>query len=59
MNIIAGMMMPEMNCALNDASYSAAFLSANCFSAARRWPNTLTSEWPVNASSTCAFRSPV
>ena len=58
-NIIAGWIVPEMNCAPKLASNSSSFLSANRFSTSRWRPNTLTSEWPVNASSTWAFSVPV
>ena len=59
MNIIDGMMMPEMNCAPNDAWYSSSFLSSNAFSASCCRPNTLTRLCPVKVSSTRAFSSPV
>ena len=51
MKLIAGMMMLEMNCALNDASNSSSFFARNRSSTCLRRPNTLTSAWPVNASS--------
>ena len=51
MNIIAGMMMPETNWAPKLASYSSSFLAANGASTSRWRPKTLTSSWPVKASS--------
>ena len=59
MNIIAGLMMPEMNWAPKLASYSSSFVGANRSSTSRWRPNTFTSAWPVNASSTCALSAPV
>ena len=52
-------MHPAMNCAMNPASYSSSFLLRNVASTSRWRPNTLTNEWPVNASSICALSAPV
>ena len=43
MNIMPGMMMPERNCALNEASYSSSFSARNFSLASCSRPNTLTS----------------
>ena len=59
MNIIDGMMMPETNCAPKLASKRSSFLSRNASSTSRRRPNTLTSSWPVKASSIWPFSAPV
>ena len=59
MNIIAGMMMPEMNWAPKLAWNSSSFCSAKPSSTSRWRPNTLTSSCPVNASSICALSWPV
>ncbi len=59
MNIIDGMMMPEMNCAPKLALNSSSFFSPNAASTSRCRPNTLTSSWPVNASSIWPFSAPV
>ncbi len=58
-NIIAGWMIPEMNCAPKLALYSSSFLLRNRCSTSCCWPNTFTSACPVNASSICALRVPV
>ncbi len=59
MNIIDGMIVPEMNCARKLASNSSSFFAANSASTSARRPNTRTSSWPVNDSSICAFSCPV
>ena len=59
MNIIAGMMIPETNWAPKLAWNSSSFLSAKPASTSRCRPNTLTSSWPVNASSIWPFSAPV
>jgi hypothetical protein len=59
MNIIIGMMSPEMNWAPKLEVNSFSFLSRNTSSTSGRRPNTFTSSWPVNASSMWAFRAPV
>jgi hypothetical protein len=51
MNIIAGWMIPEMNCARKLASYSSRFIPSNTRSARRCLPNTFTMLWPVKTSS--------
>ncbi|MBN9325972.1 MAG: thioesterase family protein, partial [Cellulomonas sp.] len=57
-NDMPGQMIPERNCAENDAWYSSSFSARNrCWNSARR-PNTLTSAWPENDSSTRAFSRP-
>jgi hypothetical protein len=43
MNIIDGMMIPEMNCARKLASNSRSFFAAKSASTSRRRPNTRTS----------------
>ncbi len=48
-----------MNWAPKLATNSSSFLSLNRFSTSAWRPNTLTSEWPVKASSTWALREPV
>ena len=58
-NIIAGWIVPEMNCAPKLAVNSSSFFSLNRCSTSRCRPNTLTSECPVNASSTWALSEPV
>ena len=55
MNIIEGMIVPEMNWARKLASNSSAFFAANEASVSARRPNTRTSSCPVNDSSICAF----
>ena len=55
MNIIAGMMMPEMNCAPKDASVELVVLVSERSSASCCRPNTFTRLWPVKASSTWAL----
>ena len=59
MNIIAGMMIPETNCAPKLARNSSSFLAWNAASTSRCRPKTLTSSCPVNASSIWPFSSPV
>ena len=59
MNIIAGMISPDTNCAPKLASYSFSLCSAKACSTSRRRPNTFTSSWPVNVSSMCALSRPV
>lgn len=59
MKPMAGWMMPEMNCALNDALYSSAFWSWNSETACSCRPNTFTSAWPVYISSMWEFSVPV
>ncbi len=59
MNIIAGWMIPEMNCALKLAAYSASFSSRNVCADSFCRPKTFTSEWPVYISSIWAFSLPV
>ena len=54
-----GWTMPDRNCAPKEASKRSWFLSSNVCSASARRPNTFTSSWPVNTSSTWALRSPV
>ena len=51
MNIIAGMIMPETNWAPKLDLYSSSLARAKAASTSCCRPNTLTSEWPVNASS--------
>ena len=58
-NIIAGWMTPAMNCAPKLASYSSSFLASNRSSTSLLRRTTLTSAWPVNASSTWALSEPV
>ncbi len=59
MNIVTGMISPEMNWAPKLAWYSCSF-SASKRACTSRWrPNTLTSEWPLNASSICPLSRPV
>ena len=48
-----------MNWAPKLAWKSSSFFSLNRCSTSRCRPNTLTREWPVKASSTCAFSVPV
>ena len=48
-----------MNCAPKLALNSSSFLSRNTCSTSRWRPNTLTSSWPVNASSMWPFSAPV
>lgn len=59
MKNIAGMMMPEMNCAPKLAANSSSFLARKAASTSRCRPKTFTSSCPVNASSICPFSSPV
>jgi hypothetical protein len=59
MNIIDGMMIPEMNCAPNEARYSSSFLDSKAASASDCRPNTFTRLCPVKVSSTRALSSPV
>lgn len=59
MNIIAGWIIPEMNCARKLAWYSVSFCWSKIAADSSRLPNTLTSEWPVYISSTCALSLPV
>ena len=59
MNVMAGMISPEMNCAPKLASYSSAFFCRNRSSTSRCRPNTFTSACPVYVSSICPFSSPV
>ncbi len=56
---MAGWMTPEMNWAPKLASYSSSFFSLKLASTSRWRPNTLTSAWPVKASSTWALSVPV
>ncbi len=58
-NIISGCMIPLLNCALNPASYSASFSSANRFADSSCRPNTFTRVCPVYISSMCALSRPV
>ena len=59
MNIIIGIISPEMNCAPKLAANSSSFCASKRSSTSRRRPNTLVSSCPVNASSTSALRVPV
>ena len=59
MNIIEGMMIPEMNCARKLAPNRSELRSANAASTSPRRPNTRTSSWPVNASSINPLSRPV
>ena len=59
MNVMAGMISPDTNCAPKLASYSSAFFCRNRSSTSRCRPNTFTSACPVYVSSICPFSSPV
>ena len=59
MNIIAGMIRPDTNCAPKLASNSFSLCSAKACSTSCRRPNTVTSSCPVNVSSMCALSRPV
>ncbi len=59
MNVMAGMISPEMNCAPKLAWYSSTFFCRNRSSTSRCRPNTFTSACPVYVSSICPFSSPV
>ena len=59
MNIIDGMIVPEMNWARKLASNSSSFFAANAAWVSSRRPNTRTSSCPVNDSSICPFSWPV
>ena len=59
MNVIAGWISPDANCAPKLAWYSSSFLAANRSSTSCCRPKALTSAWPVNVSSTCALSAPV
>ena len=59
MNIMAGWIMPEMNCARKLAAYICSFASSNSSMACLRWPKTLTNSWPVNISSMWPLTLPV
>ena len=53
-----GQMIPDRNCARNDAWYSSWLSARNLAWKSRRRPNTLTSACPENDSSTRALRRP-
>src|SRR5918997_1934279 len=59
MNIMAGWISPEMNCARKLDAYSTRLCSAKVSDASCCRPNTLTSEWPVNISSMWPLSRPV
>ena len=59
MKNIVGMMIPETNWAPKPDRNRLSLRVANSASTSRCRPNTLTSEWPVNASSMCPLSSPV
>ena len=59
MNCIIGMISPLMNWARKAASYSLVLRLSNSASTSSRRPKTFTRSCPVNASSMCAFSSPV
>ena len=59
MNIVVGMINPEMNWAPKLAWYSCSFSASKRSWTSRCRPNTLTRECPLNASSICPLSRPV
>ncbi len=59
MKVAIGMISPDRNCARKLAWKRSSLRCANSASTSRWRPNTLTTAWPVNASSTCALSVPV
>ena len=59
MKNIVGMISPETNCAPKLEVNRRSFLAAKTASTSACRPNTLTSDWPVKASSMWPFSSPV
>ena len=59
MNMVAGCMRLDMNCAPNDDSKSCSFVSRNRSSTSCWRPKDFTIECPVKVSSICAFSWPV
>ena len=56
---MTGKIMPETNCAPNEALYSDSLRSSKRSRLSASRPNTLTSSWPEKDSSICPFRAPV